>query len=264
MDSRDPARYPSTSEADLSRSMDEDAMVDGPLIPPDTLQSVIRREFQSLPTDWHSALLTVLHVVYVVLSLVVAILCILQNNSTEQCDRFLQPVGGEASIIFSKVFLWVLVLLFTVCARHHHRQARSRGYLRFYRQTHELIHLPLVLHSGGNALLLFILTAKIPAKVRTYLVLAVLGVELLVSVPCLIYYTVKVVQFNSERAAPDVSHEENVHNFSVSSVPTETSLRDGSSLAEVVDKQADLIEYLKQHNALLSRRLLHLTAQSQH
>lgn len=37
--------------------------------------------------------------------------------------------------------------------------------------------------------------------------------------------------------------------------------RGGSSLEEVVEKQADLIEYLKQHNTLLSKRLLNLTAQ---
>lgn len=37
--------------------------------------------------------------------------------------------------------------------------------------------------------------------------------------------------------------------------------REGSSLEEVVEKQADLIEYLKQHNNLLSKRLLNLTTQ---
>ena len=37
--------------------------------------------------------------------------------------------------------------------------------------------------------------------------------------------------------------------------------RDGSSLEEVVEKQADLIEYLKQHNTLLSKRILALTSQ---
>lgn len=236
-------------------------MVDGPLISTDALHSVIRREFQSLPTHWHSALLSVLHVVYVVLSIVVAILCILEENSVEQCNSALQPVGGDGAIVFGKVFLWGLVLLFTVCVKYHHRQARSRGYLKFYRQTHEVIHMPLVLHSGGNALLLWVMAAKISQDLRTYLVLTILGVELLVALPCLIYYTVKVVQFNRERAAPDVSHDEHVHNFSVTSLPTETGFREGSNLAEVVDKQADLIEYLKQHNTLLSRRLLNLTAQ---
>lgn len=37
--------------------------------------------------------------------------------------------------------------------------------------------------------------------------------------------------------------------------------RECSSLEEVVEKQADLIEYLKEHNAQLSKRLLNLTAQ---
>lgn len=37
--------------------------------------------------------------------------------------------------------------------------------------------------------------------------------------------------------------------------------RDGSSLEDVVEKQADLIDYLKQHNSVLSRRILTLTDQ---
>lgn len=37
--------------------------------------------------------------------------------------------------------------------------------------------------------------------------------------------SVKVVQFNRERAAPDVSQEEHSQNFSVTSMPTETGFR---------------------------------------
>jgi hypothetical protein len=37
--------------------------------------------------------------------------------------------------------------------------------------------------------------------------------------------------------------------------------REGCGLEEVVEKQADLIEYLKQHNTLLSKRLLNQSAQ---
>ncbi|XP_033826579.1 transmembrane protein 192 [Periophthalmus magnuspinnatus] len=261
MDPREPSRHLSAPELDLTRSLDEDSMVDGPLISADALHSAIRREFQTLPTYCQALLLSVLHVVYVVLSVLVAVMCILKQGDVEQCNSILQAVGGDGVIVFGKVFLWGFVLLFTICTKYHHRQARSRGYLKFYRHMQDVIHLPLVFHSGGNALLLWILASKIPKDLRTYLVLAVLAVELLVALPCLIYYTVKVVQYNTERAAPDVSQEEHSHNFSVTSVPIETGFREGSSLAEVVDKQADLIEYLKQHNTLLSRRLLNLTAQ---
>ncbi|KAJ0050902.1 hypothetical protein NL108_009398, partial [Boleophthalmus pectinirostris] len=161
-------------------------------------------------------------VVYVTLSVLVAIMCILKEDDVEQCNSILQSVGGEGAIVFGKVFLWVFVLLFTICAKYHHRQARTRGYLKFYRRIQEVIHLPLVFHSGGNAMLLWILVSKIPQDLKTYLVLAVLATELLVVLPCLVYYTVKVVQFNQERAAPDVSQEEHSHNFSVTSVPIET------------------------------------------
>lgn len=53
---------PMGPSADLSRSLDDDSMVDGPLISADALQSAIRREFKAVPTSKHAALLSVLHV----------------------------------------------------------------------------------------------------------------------------------------------------------------------------------------------------------
>ncbi|KAK5865703.1 hypothetical protein PBY51_019951 [Eleginops maclovinus] len=262
MDSRGPALYaPAGSSVDISRSTEEDSLVDGPLIPADALHSAIRRNFQSVPTPGHAGLLSVLHVVYVVLSMCVALLCVLEFGQKDVCMSILGNVRGDSVIVFGKVCLWVLVLLFTGCVQHHHNQARSRGYLRFYRQTQGLKHLPLTVHSAGNVLLLVVLAVRLSQTVQTYMLLSVLGLELLIAVPCLLYYTVQVMRFNRERPAPDVSQEEHSHNYSFTSLPTETGFREGSSLEEVVEKQADLIEYLKQHNTLLSKRLLNLTAQ---
>lgn len=262
MESKEGTLYaPAGSSADITRSLDEDSMVDGPLISADALHSAIRREFQTLPTPFHASLLSVLHVIYVVLSVCLAVLCVLKVGQEEVCTSILGKVHGDSVIVFGKVALWALVLLFTGCVQHHHSRARSRGYLRFYRQMQGLKHLPITVHSSGNVLLLVVLAAGLPPKVLTYMLLSILGVELLVAVPCLLYYTVKVMQFNRERAAPDVSQEEHSRNFSVTSLPTETGFRECSSLEEVVEKQADLIEYLKQHNTLLSKRLLNLTAQ---
>ncbi|KAI3353307.1 hypothetical protein L3Q82_019849, partial [Scortum barcoo] len=249
------------TSVDMSRSLDEDSLVDGPLISPDALHSAIRREFQTVPTPCHAGLLSLLHIVYVVLSVCLAVMCMLKLGQEDVCASILHNVQGDSVILFGKVCLWVLVLLFTRCVQHHHSRARRRGYLRFYRQTQGLKHLPLTVHSAGNVLLLFVLAARFSLNLYTYVLLSILGLELLVSLTCLLYYTVKVMQFNRERAAPDVSQEEHSHNFSVTSLPTETGFREGSSLEEVVEKQADLIEYLKQHNTLLSKRLLNLTSQ---
>ncbi|XP_061586824.1 transmembrane protein 192 [Cololabis saira] len=261
MDSEGPTLFADGPSVDMTRSTEEDSLVDGPLISSDALHSVIRREFQTVPTSYQAGLLSLLHILYVVLSICVAVLCVLKLGQEEVCMKVLGNVDGSSAIVFGKVCLWVLVLLFTGCVQHHHNQVRSRGYLQFYRQTQRLKQLPLTIHSAGNVFLLVLMGTRLPQTVHTYMLLSVLGLELLVAVPCLLFYTVKVMQFNSQRAAPDVSQEELSHNYSVTSLPTETGFRGGSSLEEVVEKQADLIEYLKQHNTLLSKRLLNLTAQ---
>ncbi|GAA6106204.1 transmembrane protein 192 [Tachysurus ichikawai] len=72
----------------------------------------------------------------------------------------------------------------------------------------------------------------------------------------------QVLKFNKQSLSPDITEDERSHTFSVtdSNMHTEMGFRDGSCLEEVVEKQADLIEYLKQHNTMLSKRILTLAA----
>ncbi|XP_008315065.1 transmembrane protein 192 isoform X2 [Cynoglossus semilaevis] len=245
----------------MTRSMEEEPLVEGPVISADALHSVIRREFQTVPTHCHACLLSLLHVVYVVLSVCLAAFCVLKLGQQEVCEKILDNVSGDSVIVYGKVCLWVLVLVFTTCAERHHSRVRRRGYLQFCRETQGLHWQPLAFLSTGNVLILLLLAAQLSHPLQIYILLSILCLELLVVVPCLCYYTVKVRQFNRARAAPDVSQEEHSHTYSTTSLPTETGFREGSSLEEVVEKQADLIEYLKQHNTLLSKRLLNLSAQ---
>ncbi|XP_058495841.1 transmembrane protein 192 [Solea solea] len=261
MESKGRSLYAAAGTSDMTQSIEEESLVDGPLISADALHSAIRREFQTLPTHCHACLLSLLHIVYVVLSVCVAVLCVLKFGQVEVCDSILGNVSGYRVIVYGKVCLWVLVLVFTQCVDHHHTKARRRGYLRFYRRMQGLNHLPLAVLSAGNVMLLVVVAADLSTSVHTYMLLCILWLELLVVMPCLLCYTVRVMRFNRERAAPDVSQEEHSHNYTITSLPTETGFREGSSLEEVVEKQADLIEYLKQHNTLLSKRLLNLTAQ---
>lgn len=165
------------SSADMTRSIEEDSLVDGPLISPDALHSAIRREFQTVPTYRHAFLLSLLHVgythtctcsvhklikvsipllsssfkvLYVVLSVCVAVLCVLKFGQEEVCKSILYTIQGDSVIVFGKTSLWLLVLVFTGCVQHHHSWARSRGYLRFYRRTQGLKQLPLIIHSAGT------------------------------------------------------------------------------------------------------------------
>ncbi|XP_043554394.1 transmembrane protein 192 isoform X2 [Chiloscyllium plagiosum] len=119
-------------------------------------------------------------------------------------------------------------------------------------------------HFKGNAILL-ILFVLMQLKLETlviYFILGVLTVELFFSSVCLIIYTVKIIKFNQLKPCPDIQEEERRHRYpNLTNVLSETGFRDGSNLENLVEKQADLIDYLKMHNVELSKRLLTLTSQ---
>ncbi|XP_055406119.1 transmembrane protein 192 isoform X2 [Bubalus kerabau] len=73
--------------------------------------------------------------------------------------------------------------------------------------------------------------------------------------PLMIHSTVKIQKFNKAKPQPDVLEEEKIYAYS-NNITSETGFRPLSSLEELVEKQGDIIVYLKRHNALLSQRLL--------
>lgn len=69
----------------------------------------------------------------------------------------------------------------------------------------------------------------------------------------------KVRKFNKAKPQPDILEEEKVHAYP-SNITSETGFRTISSLEEIIEKQGDIIVYLKRHSALLSKRLLAFTS----
>ncbi|XP_043918148.1 transmembrane protein 192 [Protopterus annectens] len=115
-------------------------------------------------------------------------------------------------------------------------------------------------------MMLFIISLELSiAKTKVYLplILSVLGLELILSLVCLLIYTVRISRFNRSQPGPDINQEDRMQEGWISQniINLETGFREGSRLEEIVEKQADLIEYLKLHNAQLSKRLLSLTSQ---
>ncbi|XP_012686747.1 transmembrane protein 192 [Clupea harengus] len=268
MDYKGGTHQVNNSSTDISQSVEDDPLIEGPLISQDTLESAIKREFLKLPTSWTAGLLLFLHVAFVCLSLVVCVLCGLLEGHRAECASLLQGVDSKKVVLLSKVALWMVSYIHQCYVEHHNTAARRRGYLLFYRQTRAIALLPLLIQSLGNVFLLLLLALTtvldgVEKQLSVYLLLGILSLELLLSVTFLMAYIVKVVRFNTEKLSPDINQEEHFHNYlsSGSIAHTETGFRDGSSLEEVVEKQADLIEYLKQHNTLLSKRILSLTAQ---
>ncbi|XP_051559675.1 transmembrane protein 192 isoform X1 [Myxocyprinus asiaticus] len=250
---------------DFTQSTDDDPLIDGPYLSQDALESAIKREFERLPTHWAVGILSFIHMVYVVLCIVITVFCWVSNEHSAECTAALQGIDSKTVVLLGKVGLWVLVFIYDRFIQHHHSAVRQRGYLDFYRMTRGIKSLPLLIHSAGNAAVLTVIapSSLLDARVKNlsvYLLLAIICLELLLSVICLLRYAVHVVKFNSKKPHPDVNEEERSHGCSTD-VHTETGFRDGSSLEELVEKQADLIDYLKQHNSHLSKSILSLTGQ---
>ncbi|XP_006156554.1 transmembrane protein 192 [Tupaia chinensis] len=249
---------------DITQSVDDDPLLDTRLLPHHSLQAHFRPRFHPLPTVIIANLLLFIHVVFVILAFLTGVLCSYPNPNEDKCPgNYTNPLKVQTVIILGKVVLWILHLLLERFIQYQHSKARKRGYSTVYRSTRHLKGLALMVHSSGNTALLLVLCIQhsFPEPARLYLdlLLAILALELLCSLTCLLIYTVRIQKFNRAKPQPDVLEEEKVYAYP-SNITSETGFRTISSLEEIVEKQGDIILYLKRHNALLSKRLLALTS----
>lgn len=250
---------------DILQSMDDDPLLDSQPPAPHSLHAYFRPRFHPLPTVIVANLMLLIHVVFVILAFLTGVLCLYPNPNEDKCpEDYTHPLKVQTVIILGKVILWILHLLFERYIQYHHRKVRSRGYSLIYRSTRHLKTLALRIHSSGNTALLLLLCVQHsfpePSKLYLELILAVLALELICSLSCLVLYIVKIRGFNRAEPQPDILEEEKMYTYPRNPA-SETGFRTVSSLEEIVEKQEDVIEYLKRHNALLSRRLLELATQ---
>ncbi|XP_051025463.1 transmembrane protein 192 isoform X2 [Acomys russatus] len=253
---------------DVLQSMDDDPLLDSQPLPHHSLHAHFRPRFHPLPTVIVANLLLLIHVVFVILAFLTGVLCSYPNPNEDKCpEDYTNPLKVQTVIILGKITLWILHLLLERYIQYHHRKVRSRGYSQIYWSTRHLKSLALMIHSSGNTALLLPLPLLClqhsfpePSWLCLELILAILTLEMIGSLACLLFYTVRIRRFNRAKPQPDILEEEKMYAYP-SSNASETGFRTISSLEEVVEKQGDIILYLKRHNALLSKRLSELAAQ---
>lgn len=80
----------------------------------------------------------------------------------------------------------------------------------------------------------------------------------------MVFFSERVRRFNRLKPPPDVTREEWLSSFTQDSYAGNTEIgyhHKGSNLTELLEKQADLIRYLRDHNVKLSHRMMHLASQ---
>uniref|UniRef100_A0A803Y2I5 Transmembrane protein 192 n=1 Tax=Meleagris gallopavo TaxID=9103 RepID=A0A803Y2I5_MELGA len=225
---------------EITQSLEDEALLDAPLISSHTLYSQLRPRFHAIPVVLLANFLLLLHVVFVVLAFLAAMFCSYPNPNQDKCPgNYTHPLKVQTVIIIAKVILWILHVFFERYVHHHHSRIRSRGYFLIYRSTRHLKRLPLVIHSTGNAALLLILSTQhsFPdhSKVYLYLILGVLGLELISSLTCLVIYTVKISNFNRAKPRPDIIEEEKMYAY-----PSHVTSEVGFGNPQVLEKFATM------------------------
>ncbi|KAJ3637810.1 hypothetical protein MTP99_001237 [Tenebrio molitor] len=179
-------------------------------------------------------------------------------------------------IIYIHVGLWFVTLIIDQIVRRKHYNLRIVGYLEFYNDTKIHHQLPLYVVSLWNTIIMCVQAIAqqfYPDNFAekciksgtmspiTYLC-AFITFEFCVIAGININYIIRVQRFNKQKAPPDVQKEE--WNACMSPEPTEIgSPMRGEKLYDFLQKQADLIRFLKEHNAKLGEKLMVLSAQMQ-
>ncbi|XP_011872233.1 PREDICTED: transmembrane protein 192 isoform X1 [Vollenhovia emeryi] len=173
---------------------------------------------------------------------------------------------------------WLIVMTADHVVKARHHGLRMNGYLDFYQSTYQLIRTPLFIASLWNTcylLLAVILHHTHKVDYERYCrksewftplnyIFLLTTLELAIIVPAYINYIKRVMRFNQLRPPPDVTRDEWLSPFTQDSYSGmgEIGYRQrGRNLEELLQKQADLIRYLRDHNVKLSHRILLLASE---
>lgn len=173
-------------------------------------------------------------------------------------------------MLYLRAAFWLITYLFDHFVKKHHDKLRLDGYHDFYRSTSGHKTVPLQIVSLWNTFLL-----AVQALIQHYygdnfaekcVVVGFLSPIVYITLFCsletfvlsLVHgsYIAKVVQFNRAAAPPDA-----LQGSRGQSSGSLGLTQRGLSTAELLEKQADLISYLKDHNLKLNQKIMQMNAQ---
>ncbi|EZA60398.1 hypothetical protein DMN91_010771 [Ooceraea biroi] len=173
---------------------------------------------------------------------------------------------------------WLIIMLTDHIVKIRHHKLRINGYLDFYQATYQLIRTPLFITSLWNTCYLFLAvilhhTHKVDYEqycrasewfTPLNYIFLLTTLELVITALAYTNYIKKVVRFNRLRPPPDVTRDEWLSPFTQDSYAGVGEVgyhQRGTNLEELLEKQADLIRYLRDHNVKLSYRIMLLASE---
>lgn len=258
-------RNDASESATRPRGMSGTALLlDGSSIGSTVIRQRSHDPFKSIWTGYISMIELAILVLYTVA-------CFIDVLGLEATYHFEYTVFNNKISFYSllHVFLWFLVLIFDRIVQHSHQKIRRRGYLKLYLRLRNIRRIPFTVYSFGIAFLLLIFTLERQltsylndtAFSFDYLIVIVAGCEVIISSFALMYYILITLKFNCNKPIPDTIGNDSDMVVPFLSPPPDIGFsRDDETenVEELLDKQADMIRYLKAHNANLGRKIIEL------
>ncbi|XP_062595603.1 transmembrane protein 192-like isoform X2 [Saccostrea cucullata] len=250
-DSRQTGGYFFHDHSSVQDSDREDLLSESP-----TLSASIDPPYRKIYTTWAAGLEILIIIVVEVCVFVIPLRGVCTENVCTDLSVLCYIHGG----------LWFVILLFDFFYRVQHNKNRKLGYLEFYRKTRHIRRAPLLVNSAANAILVIVLclygNLENNNKDQRLGLQIGISVEMAAILVVLVWYMVMSVNFNKSQIGPDVVREDMMNSFLQNSVTSEIGFKDDSYSDQVLERQADMIRYLKQHNSQLAKRLLALTEEN--
>ncbi|TRY69233.1 hypothetical protein TCAL_13327 [Tigriopus californicus] len=250
--------------------------------PPPTHLSSVFSHFVRLSTLPATAVAIMANAIMIVLVFLLPILC--QGRPSDTKPLELCRLEPFSILVYTHAAHWLIHLIVDQFLKKEHKKSRLRGYIAFYLQTKNIRRTPFYLVSIGNAVLLITVTAlhdycdpdQCPDKMmKVDYLRGLITLECLIIICLWFNYIINVREFHAQRPVPDVLSPDAMRHLLVDeasagpSTDYDDSLFGGTTAAygspperdEILEKQAELIRYLRSHIAAQNEKLLALSQQ---
>nr|CAD7576994.1 unnamed protein product [Timema californicum] len=190
-------------------------------------------------------------------------------NDVYKCDPYF-------IVMYVHATFWCLSLVVHHHVKKKHHLIRVSGYHKFYKKIYNLSVIPFYIVSLWNTALLVVDTllqhvysdykqrcSSTNTLTPVNLLCVIIAVETSLLALFISLYILKVHRFNRKKPSPDVLRDEWISGLIQDSHGSgEIGYRErGSHMQDLLEKQADLISSLSEHNARLSHKIMLLSSQ---
>merc|ERR1712117_416084 len=180
--------------------------------------------------------------------------------------------GSFSLLIYTHGAHWAAFLIIDQFLHYHHHKSRLQGYLEFYVRTKNIRRAPFYILSIGNAVLMIVVmilhdlcdSSKECSRTFTKVdyLRGLITLESMVIICLVVSYIMILSDFHKKQFPPDVLREDLTNSVMLSSSNGELIGCVGrDQMAEVLERQAEMIRYLHEHSESLGRKILLLTSQ---